>query len=86
MTRRHDDRSIASDRCELNLSGSRHECRLKNISATGALVSCVGFLRETWPGDMCELHLHNESDAIVCQVTHIEASLVGLKFVDKHDQ
>ena len=29
MTRRHDDRSIASDRCEINLSGSRHETGLE---------------------------------------------------------
>jgi hypothetical protein len=49
-------------------------------------VTCLGFLQETWPGDNCVLHLNDESD-IPCQVKHIAASNIGLKFARvKHGQ
>ena len=81
---RRNPRSVSSEKCEIDLSGSKHECRLKNISADGAMVSCVGFLRETWPGDECVLHLNDEGETKACKVTHIAASLIGLKFIDNN--
>lgn len=68
--------------CEIDISGSKHECRLENISSSGALVNCLGFLQETWPGDTCILHLDSKTGGISCQVTHISSSKVGLQFID----
>lgn len=82
MTTRQKRRSTRSDECTIELSGYTHECRLENYSSSGALVNCGGFLQETWPGDKCALHLHNERRDIRCKVTHIAASKIGLQFTD----
>lgn len=76
-------RITSSEKCELVLHGSRHECLLKNISPAGALVTCTGFLRETWPDDEGVLHFNAENSDRACKVTHISAQLVGLRFIDK---
>lgn len=82
MPTRHDTRETSSYSCKINVSGSIHECRLENISASGARVNCLGFLKETSPGDQCTLHFGDGRDDITCHVTNITASHIGLKFVD----
>jgi hypothetical protein len=83
---RQETRTISSEKCEIKKGGSVYECRLEDISSSGAKVTCFGFLQETWPGDKCVLHLYDESD-IPCQVKHIAASNIGLRFARvKNDQ
>lgn len=77
---RQETRTISSEKCEIKKNGSVYECRLEDISSSGAKVTCVGFLQETWPGDKCVLHLNDESGDIQCQVMHIAASNIGLRF------
>ena len=77
---RQEARTISSEKCEIKKSGSVYECRLEDISSSGAKVTCFGFLQETWPGDKCVLHLYGESGDIACQVMHIAASNIGLRF------
>jgi len=76
---RKETRAVSSEKCEIKKGGSVYECRLEDISSSGAKVTCFGFLQETWPGDKCVLHLYDESD-IPCQVMHIAASNIGLRF------
>jgi len=83
---RYETRAISSEECEIEKGGSVYECRLVDISSSGAKVTCFGFLQETWPGDRCVLHLYDESK-ILCEVKHIAASLIGLSFTGvKNDQ
>jgi hypothetical protein len=77
-----DMRTIARGKCELDLSGYKHQCRLDSISSSGALVNCLGFLQETFPGDKAVLHLNAETEEIACRVTHIAAAKIQLLFVD----
>ena len=79
---RHSRRIYSSDSCELDLDGSTHECRIDNISSSGALVNCLGFLREAWPGDRGVLHLHDQSGGLKCHIAHIAAAKIGLRFDD----
>lgn len=76
------DRKSRSEECGIELSGFKHQCRLENISSSGAMVNCTGFLQETWPGDNCSLHLHHPEEEITCRVIHISASKIGLQFLD----
>jgi hypothetical protein len=82
MRRELDMRTIASGRCELDLSGTKYECRLDGISSSTARLNCFGFLRETLPGDEAVLHLDAETSEIACRVTHIAAAKIQLRFVD----
>jgi hypothetical protein len=83
---RQEIRTISSEKCEIKKGGSVYECRLEDISSSGAKVTCLGFLQETWPGDKCVLHLYDDTD-IPCQVKHIAASNIGLRFAHvKNDQ
>jgi hypothetical protein len=79
---RHDMRIHSSEKCELDLDGSVHHCRINDISSSGALVNCAGFLREAWPGDKCVLHMHDQPDELECHISHIAASKIGLRFDD----
>lgn len=81
MKRGLDKKNISSSRCELDLSGSRYHCRLDEISAAGARVNCLGFLRETQRGDKGVLHLQAEKGDIACRVAQIEAAKIQLRFV-----
>ena len=76
-----DMRTIAGDQCELDLNGTRHQCRLNGISSSGARVNCLGFLQETRRGDKTVLHLHAEKNEITCRVTDITAAKIQLRFV-----
>lgn len=78
---REETRRISGEKCEIKKGGSVYECRLEDISFSGAKVTCLDFLQETWPGDKFELHLFNEIADIPCQVTHISASSIGLRFI-----
>jgi len=82
MRRGVDMGTVSSGRCELDLSGSRYQCRLDNISASGARVNCLGFLRETQRGDKGVLHLKAGTGDIACRVTQIAAAKIQLRFVD----
>ena len=75
-----DMRTIPSGKCELDLRGTRHECRLDSISATGAQVNCLGFLQESHQGDKALLHLHFEPGELACRVTHIAGAKIRLRF------
>jgi hypothetical protein len=79
---RENTRKDSSSACKINLGGSKHQCRIENISISGARVNCLGFLHETWPGDKCTLLLENDDNGIESLVTHISASHIGLKFVN----
>lgn len=74
--------TIASGKCELDLSGTTYQCRLDSVSAFGARLNCLGFLQETHQGDSGVLHLHAEPSAIDCRVTHIAAAKIRLRFVN----
>ena len=76
---RQETRTISSEKCEIKNGASVYECRLEDISSSGAKVTCFGFLQEIWPGDKCILHLYDGND-IPCQVKHIAASNMGLRF------
>jgi hypothetical protein len=75
-------RTITSDQCELDLNGTRHQCRLNGISSSGARVNCLGFLQETRRGDKTVLHLHADTNEITCRVTDITGAKIQLRFVD----
>jgi primosomal replication protein N len=77
-----DMQTIASDKCELDFSGTKYQCRLNSISSSGARVNCLGFLQETRRGDKAVLHLHAETNEIACRVTHITAAEIELRFGD----
>jgi primosomal replication protein N len=75
-------RTIAGDQCELDLNGTRHQCRLNDISSSGARVNCLGFLQETRRGDTTVLHLHAETNGVTCRVTDITGAKIHLRFID----
>jgi hypothetical protein len=77
-----DMRTIATGKCELDLRGYKHQCRLDSLSSSGAQVNCLGFLQETFRGDKAVLHLDAETSEIACRVTHIAAAKIQLQFVD----
>lgn len=73
-------RTTSSQDCELELSGSSYQCRLDNISSSGAEVKCRGFLQESWPGDKGVLHLHDHDGEVACHITRISSSKISLRF------
>lgn len=73
--------SRVQGKCEVELGGYRHECRLDNISHGGADVNCTGFLRETSPGAACVLHLQDDARQKQCRVTDIAAGKLHLRFM-----
>ncbi len=77
---RYGPRTGSSETCTLDLGSSRYRCRLSNISSSGALVTCVGFLQELWPGDKGVLRLDDRSDELACRITRIASSRIGLRF------
>lgn len=79
---RQEIRTNASEACELDLDGYLHQCRIQNRSPAGALVTCLGFLREAWPGDKGVVHLHDQSGDRTCHIVHIAAAKIGLHFDD----
>jgi hypothetical protein len=68
-------------KCEVELGGYRHECRLDSISRSGAEVNCTGFLRETGRGAACVLHLQDDAHQKQCRVTDIAAGKLHLRFM-----
>jgi hypothetical protein len=68
-------------KCEVELGGYRHECRLDSISRSGAEVNCTGFLRETGRGAACVLHLQDDARQKQCRVTDIAAGKLHLRFM-----
>jgi hypothetical protein len=68
-------------KCEVELNGYRHECRLDSISRSGAEVNCTGFLRETGRGAACVLHLQDDARQKQCRVTDIAAGKLHLRFM-----
>ncbi len=68
-------------KCEVDLDGSRHQCRLDGITRTGAKVNCTGFLRATSRGEPCVVHLQGDARQIGCRVTEIAAGRMHLRFV-----
>lgn len=77
---RRSRRTNSSEPCALQLGASHYQCRLENVSAGGAMVNCIGFLREVWPGDRGVLQLPDRPDGVSCRVTHIAAAKIGLQF------
>jgi PilZ domain len=77
---RSNSRTGSSENCEIDLGGSRYQCRISNISASGARVTCLGFLQEVWPGDRGVLRLNNRTGELPCRVTRIASSTIGLRF------
>jgi len=71
----------AQGKCEVELDGYRHECRLDSISRTGAEVNCMGFLRETSRGAVCVLHLQDDARQKHCRVIDIAAGKLQLRFM-----
>jgi len=65
---------------ELDCSGSRHLCRVDRITSSGAALNCLGFLRDTRPGDRVVLHASAEAGDIACRVTAIAAGKIRLRF------
>ena len=78
--KRHGLRTTSSQDCEFELSGSSYQCRLDNISSSGAEVKCLGFLQESWPGDKGVLHLHDHEGEVACHITRISSSKISLRF------
>jgi primosomal replication protein N len=74
--------SSVEGKCEVELCGYRHECRLDSISRSGAEVNCTGFLRETSRGAACVLHLQNDALQKRCQVIDIAAGKLHLRFME----
>jgi hypothetical protein len=72
-------RAAIGSSCEVELSGSRYQCRLDSMSSAGARVICLGFLRETLRGDRALLHLPAAGD-IPCRVADIAAAKIKLRF------
>ena len=77
---RHGERINSSEKCELELHGSRYQCRLENISSTGAMVKCIGFLKEAWTGERGVLRKLDHSKELACHITRIDSSEIGLRF------
>jgi len=73
--------SSVQGKCEVELGGYRHECRLDSISRSGAEVNCTGFLRETGRGAACVLHLQDDARQKQCRVTDIAAGKLHLRFM-----
>ncbi|MBK5273733.1 MAG: hypothetical protein JJE30_01595 [Desulfuromonadales bacterium] len=73
--------SSMQGKCEVDLGGYRHECRLDSISRSGAEVNCTGFLRETSRGAACVLHLQDDARQKQCRVTDIAAGKLHLRFM-----
>ena len=73
--------SSAQGKCEIELGGYRHRCRLDGISRSGADVNCTGFLRETSRGAACVLHLQDDARQVPCRVTDIVAGKLHLRFM-----
>jgi hypothetical protein len=67
-------------KCEVDLGGYRHQCRLDGISDSGADVTCTGFLGETSRGEACVLHLPDDVRRIDCRVADIAAGKLHLRF------
>jgi len=82
MKKRLDLHSVEIGKTELDCDGYRHLCRIDRITSSGAAVNCLGFLRETRPGDRVVLHTGAETGAIPCRVTAIAAGKIRLRFVD----
>lgn len=76
-------KTLVGSSCTLDLGSSRHQCRLDRISAAGARVICLGFLRETLRGDRAVLHLPAGSGDIDCSVADIAVARIKLRFVDR---
>jgi hypothetical protein len=72
--------SDSGGRCELELGGYRHQCRLDRLSASGAQLNCLGFLHETLRGDKAVLHLQTEPESIACRIKGIAAGKIKLQF------
>lgn len=73
--------SSVHGKCEVELGGYRHECRVDSISGSGAEVNCTGFLQETSRGDACVLHLQDDALLKQCRVTDIAAGKLHLRFM-----
>ena len=73
--------SGAQGKCEVELGGYRHECRLDSISRSGAEVNCTGFLRETSRGAAGVLHLQDDARLKQCRVIDIAAGKLQLRFM-----
>ena len=67
-------------KCEVDLGGYRHQCRLDGISGSGAEVTCTGFLGEANRGESCVLHLPDDARRVNCRVTDIAAGKLHLLF------
>ena len=67
-------------KCEVDLGGYRHQCRLDGISRSGADVTCTGFLGETSRGEACVLHLQDDVRQIHGRVTDIAAGKLHIRF------
>lgn len=74
-----DMQTIPSGKCELDLRGTRHECRLDSISAAGVRVNCLGFLQESQRGDAALLHLHFAPGELACRITQIAGARIRLR-------
>ena len=77
---RTDSRTGSSEKCVIYLGGSRYQCRVGNISPSGARVTCLGFLQEVRPGDKGFLHLGDNQAGLPCRITRIASSTIGLRF------
>ena len=73
--------SSVEGKCEVELCGYRHECRLDSISRSGAEVNCTGFLRETSRGAACVLHIQDDALQKDCRVIDIAAGKLHLRFM-----
>lgn len=73
--------SSEQGKCEVDLDGYRHQCRLDHISRSGADVTCTGFLGETSRGAACVLHLQDDARQIHGRVTDIAAGKLHLRFM-----
>ena len=80
MRKRLDLSSVEIGKTELDCSGSRHLCRIDSITSSGAAVNCLGFLRDTRPGDRVVLHAGAEAGDIACRVTAIAGGKIRLWF------
>ncbi len=72
---------IPGSRCLLDSGSLRYQCRLDSITPSGAIVNCLGFLRETERGDKVLLHLQSDDGDIPCRVTQIAAAKIQLRFI-----
>lgn len=79
-SKRDGPRTTSRQNCDLELSGYCYQCRIDNISSSGAEVKCSGFLQESWPGDKGVLHLHDHGGEVACHITRIATSKISLRF------